>query len=384
MSQDFEIKILNQLSFPKIGYPLCDLTGHRAAVQLLSPHVSLFYASREIAEQAWFGIMSKIGHLIGPLQMDAPLVGTSEERARREKSIEATKRSIIEFCLSESSKLMSMEKYPLAIPAAIQALKFCRDLDGDKSISVVEPNLHLGQSFLSVKEYNKALENLTLARWIVLNRSDECSNKTRSRLHMLLGRVQYGLGNHEDAKEEFASSIFYSSRDSGPETIATSMGFYRLGEVFLIQGNIDPALAFFDKVVDIWYKYFTNLHRSLDPTFKMLPLKLAETKTFASNTTLEELNDEVISDGRRQLEHIFENRRRILGAKHIAVGEAQYTIGVFEYFLLNNLDLAEECITGASAVYENQLGKNHPSCAHVREMLKIVNTERLKQEIYDN
>ena len=240
--REFQIKSLTQLSFPKSGYPKCDLTGARAAVELITPYVTIYYASYELAENAWFGIVKKIDHLIAPLKEEAPIVGTQEERARRLKLIETSKRSLIEYCLSESSNLMSMEKYQLAIPAAVQALKYCEELDGEKSLSIVEPNLHLGQAFLGVKEFSKALENLSLARWIILN-NDNCSFKTRSRLHMLLGRVLTAQGSFEEAKNEYSEAIYYSSCYSGAEAVPTSMGYFRLGDVFLAQSSVDPGLG---------------------------------------------------------------------------------------------------------------------------------------------
>lgn len=127
------------------------------------------------------------------LEQQTEVIGTNIERNRYDKEVNESKKSLIHYCLTESSKSMSIENFSLAIPSAILALKYCKELHGEKSIEIVEPNLHLGQAFLSIKEYPKALEYLSLARWIVLN-SEECSSKTRSRLHMLLGRVHTAQG----------------------------------------------------------------------------------------------------------------------------------------------------------------------------------------------
>ncbi len=96
-----------------------------------------------------------------------------------------------------------------------------------------------------------------LARWIVLN-AEDCSDRTKSHLHMLIGRVHTAQGNFDGAKPEYANSIYYSSRYFGAESISTAIGYFRLGDVFLAEGNVESALAFFDKVVDIWFKYLTR------------------------------------------------------------------------------------------------------------------------------
>lgn len=69
-NKGFEIKILNQLSFPKTNSPhICLLTGHKASVQLISPQCTLYFASQQIAEQAWYGILHKIGLIYFPSEI---------------------------------------------------------------------------------------------------------------------------------------------------------------------------------------------------------------------------------------------------------------------------------------------------------------------------
>lgn len=114
--------------------------------------------------------------------------------------------------------MLSAQKYQLSFPAgstfenvslssfcansilyylAYQALKFCKDIDGDKAISLVEPYMQLSQSCLGLKQFSKAEEYLSLARWIVLN-TPTCSDKIKTRLHMLKGRVAISQGKSQD------------------------------------------------------------------------------------------------------------------------------------------------------------------------------------------
>ena len=348
--------------------------------------ICLSYASEELAEQSWTGIVKKIAHLLTPLIKPAPIVGTQEERNRRSHNIILSKRSLIEFCLNESSNLMSVHKYKLAFPAAIQALKFTKEVDGEKSVAMVEPYLQLSQAALGLKELNKAEEYLALARWIVLNNKD-CSDIVKSRLYMLKGRVSTALGNFEAAKPDFSDAIYHASRCYGAESIVASIGYFRLGDIFLAQGNVECALAFFDKVVDIWYKYLSELHRgdktaadvpSFDDQSGVLSEQSASKKinlgagTQPEPVTNQQLTDENLAEGRNQLEMVFEHRRRLLGNGHIATGEVQYTLGLFEFFLLFNETAAEGFILSALRSYEMQLGPSHPSTRHVNSMLLVV------------
>jgi len=53
-------------------------------------------------------------------------------------------------------------------------------------------------------------------------------------------------------------------------------------------------------------------------------------------------------------------------------GEVQYTLGLFEYFLLGNDTRAEAFILSAVNAYELQLGATHPSTKHVHMLLQLV------------
>lgn len=373
LSSDEEYRIipLNMLAFRDI--PRCDLTGARATVLLQTHFNQIYYTNEEMAEQAWFGIIKKIDHLIAPLLAPAPIVGTSEERARRHAATLQSKRSLIEYCLTESSNLLSIKKYQYAVPAAIQALKFSKECDGDRSLAVVEPYLQLTQAYLGLEQLGKAQEFLALARWLVLN-SEECEDRVRARMYMLMGRVNTALGKFEDAKPEFANAIYYMAKYQGAEAVATSMGYFRMGDVFLAQGQVECALAFFDKVVDIWYKYLSALH---NPDNEANP---DGTVDLNMPIELESLTEEQLSDGRAQLDQILDTRKQLLGVNHVATGEVEYTIGLFEFFLLGNEANAELFMSSAMATYTSTLGEAHPSTRHVVSVMNLVKLQRERKE----
>lgn len=288
--------------------------------------------------------------------------------------------------MAESSRLLSTHKFQLAIPATIQALKYSKDVDGESSLAVVEPYLHLAHASLGLQQLSQAEDHLSFARWIVLNNSAECSNRTRARLHQLMGRGLMAKGGFEEAKREFADCIFYCSRHHGAESIPTSIGYFRLGDVFLAQGNVENALAFFDKFVDIWYKYLSNLHSSHDIDMSKTR-KISYTDVAGKNdgfaASEEEpasISEEDLTDGYEQLSQILENRRRLLGSNHIATGEAEYTMGLFEFFLLKNDIAAEDFVTTAQKTYQAQLGNSHPSTAHVASVLAMIHQSIIQKQ----
>lgn len=57
---DYSINKLNLLAFPKNSLPICELTGARANVELVTKYYTLYYASSQLAIEAWESIIHKI------------------------------------------------------------------------------------------------------------------------------------------------------------------------------------------------------------------------------------------------------------------------------------------------------------------------------------
>lgn len=102
----YRIEPLNTLAFPKGAAPRCELTGLPASVQCVTPHITLYYATREHAEQAWHGIMHKISPLLAPLRAPSVVVGSEEDRAKRDYTLQMSKRALIDLCSQEASKFL--------------------------------------------------------------------------------------------------------------------------------------------------------------------------------------------------------------------------------------------------------------------------------------
>ena len=336
--------------------------------------------SEVAARQAWLGIICKISHLLTPLRADPPIIGTAEEREARVKHIIICKRSLISFCLAEAASLISAQKYDLAVPAATQALQLTKDLDGELSVAVVEPMLQLSQAHLGLNLLRQAEEYLALARWNVLNAAAEaspCSDCVLARLHMLQGRVLTAQGNFNAAKDELAQSIYFSSKFFGAESCTTSIGYYRLGDVFLAQGDKVSTLAFFDKVVDIWYKLLiTSLTAATaEDAAPAAPPSSSSYSTLLdpnSSVTKEVPSAEVLVEGRFHLSQILAVRQASIGDTHIATGEVLYTIGLFEFLYLKNATSALSFIASAREVYKSSLGDSHDSTLQVENVIRLI------------
>lgn len=348
----YKIEPINRLAFPRGQVPKCELTGLVATVQCVCDHITLFYATAEHAEQAWHGIVHKIAPLLGSLRA-VPVIGSEEERAKREYTLLMCKRALIDLCQQEANKFLVQGSYDLAIPGAIQALVFSKDVFGAGSIEMVPPYLLLSEANLCLGRLQSAEEFLSLANWSIL-KNPSCSNAIRSQLHRNFGKLYTTQSKFDEALQELARDIYCSSLEVGPEHIDTSAGYFLMANIFYAQRKVDSALTFYDKVVDVWYKFLASVRG--DP-------KLADA-----------FHGSQLSKGMDMLTRILTTRMNVLGESHIATGEAKYTIGLL-YLFVGEFSIARENLEGAREIYDSHLGPEHPSTKDVNQVIAQIDSK---------
>ena len=216
---------------------------------------------------------------------------------------------------------------------------------------MVPPYLQLAEANLGLGRFQQAEEFLSLANWSVLKNPD-CSNAIRSQLHRNFGKLYSAKGKLDEALQELAKDIYCSSLEVGPEHVDTSAGYYHMASIFYTQHRIENALAFYDKVVDIWYKFLASVRNDTE---------LAES-----------LSESQLQEGMDMLNFILQTRMKLLGQGHIATGEAKYTLGLL-YLFMGDKKMAHDCISTACEIYTKHLGPEHPSTRDVLEVLKHLN-----------
>lgn len=377
-TKPYKVVKLNTLAFPKGTLPKCELTGVPAQVAFVTPHVTLYYATREHALDAWHGIMHKIGPLLGPLRTESAAVGTEEERAKRAYTMELSKKALVDVCSQEASKFLVQQRYALAVPGALVALKFLKEIFGNGAVvETIRPYSQLAEANLGLGRFTKAQEFLTIAQQIIAKNPD-CSNNVRSQLHRNLGKLHFANGNLEDALIELSHDIYCSALDSGPEHVDAAPGYFHAASVFYAQHKIENALAFYDKVVDVWFRFLVAARQSDDDQFAVQP--------------------SVLTEAQHMLAHILAIRMKLLGDNHIASGEAKYTLGLLLLFAAasssappassseEEADLQESSslpgasqearhhIESAFAIYVEHLGPDHPSAVDIKQVLDCLPT----------
>ncbi|RKO86379.1 hypothetical protein BDK51DRAFT_24407, partial [Blyttiomyces helicus] len=220
------------------------------------------------------------------------VLGSEEERSHREKQTRHRQVQLLEITQTEAHKKLFEGQYDLAIPAALQALRFAMDVYGQNSIEIVPSYLLLGEASIGLQQYTQAEDYLSLAKWAVL-KAEHCAHGIRAQLHRNFGLLYSSQGNYEEALNQLAQDvrqwggggestdrisscrltfvfnlqIYHASLTRGPEHISVSGGYFQLGNVFHKQNRIDHATAVFDKVVSIWKSALKSLAEPLGERF---------------------------------------------------------------------------------------------------------------------
>ena len=348
----FELLPVNMLAQPKDVKLICEVTGAPATVQLITPYLTLYFATRTDAEIAWSGILHKIIPLLGPIRSAPAVIGSEEERARRQYTLEVSKRALIDLTKNEAANLLARGQFQLSIPGALQSMSFIKDVHGDQSVELVPAYLLLAEANLGLRRYKAAEEYLSLANWSVLQ-NPECSNLIRSQLHRNFGKLYAGQGKHAEALKQLAHDVYFSSLEVGPEHVDTAAGYFHMANIFASQNRVENGLAFYDKVVDIWYKFLANVR---------------------SNTQdIDVLGEAQIAEAMDMLKNVWQIREKFLGNEHIATGESRFTLGLL-YLFVGETQAALGHISVARTIYTMHLGDEHPSTLDVASVLTQLST----------
>ena len=155
---------------------------------------------------------------------------------------------------------------------------------------------------------------------------------------------------------ELSKDIYCSSLEVGPEHVDTAPGYFHAATVFYTQHRIENALAFYDKVVDIWYKFLASVRNDADLAGSIGEAQLHEAMDM--------------------LDHVLQTRVKLLGDGHIASGEAKYTLGLLHLFA-GNEEKALEAVREACATYLKHLGPDHVSTRDIQDVLEQLSVRTL-------
>jgi tetratricopeptide (TPR) repeat protein len=284
---------------------------------------------------------------------------------------------VIEIGKTEARRNLLAGKFAYAVPGGLQALRLTTDLHGAGGIEVVPPYLLLAQATTGLKKYKQAEEYLSLAKWSVL-KHPQCSDALKSQLYRNFGKLYVSQGDPERALGNFANAVYYSALAVGPEHIDTTTGYFQMGTIFHGEGRLEAALAMFDRVADVWYKFLSSRVPRPRSGSAGGDGDGASTDEDGEDELVEpELDELAGTEAAEMLDTIIAIREQHLGITHTATGEAHYILALI-LKRLGKIEKALERMQRALAVYEDTLGADHATTVSVKNAL-----EQLEQEYFN-
>jgi tetratricopeptide (TPR) repeat protein len=342
---------LDPLALPKGTKLVCELCGKTANRRCDACGV-VYYCSEEHQITDWEGIHEKICQMLVPVLAKSRVLGSEDERREREQILTEMKRELLELCTTESQKHLHEDDFELAIPPALQAVRFAQDLYGPGSIELVPEYLLLGEASIGLSRFQQAEEYLSLGKYAIL-KQENCSNTLKSQLHRNFGKLYARQGKHRQAIEQLAHDVYASSLDVGPDHINVVGGYFQLAKVFASIGQHDHSLAFFDKVAAIW-------HDAL--------LEAIEALHFSQQELIDEAEAAECS---QMLMKILSTRQLRLGQHHEKTAHAHECLGLF-YLYTFDFPKSASYFNQALELYEDAHGPDHRSVQTMRERIDQV------------
>ena len=108
----------------------CELCSQTATLLCSTCRVT-FYCSQSHLRIDAAGIHNKVCSLLGALRSLRPTLGSEDERQRRQLTIAMSHHALIDLCKHEAQRWIIKGQHELAVPGALQALRFSIELYGN-------------------------------------------------------------------------------------------------------------------------------------------------------------------------------------------------------------------------------------------------------------
>lgn len=364
----FRIEEISAMACPKGTAPRDEVNGGPAMCRMVTPKCTLYFISRADAEMAWQSIVHKVLPLIASTQT-SKVAGTKAERKQMERQVEKNCASIVEIAARETNTLLVEKQFRLAVPAALHCLFYSKRMYGAGSVDLVPCYCVLAEAYLGLQRLKPCERNLELANVIVM-KSPDCPSTLRSRVHRSYGKMLLAEGRYDEALKKLAQDIYDVSLALGPEHLETTEGYFTMARVFAAQNRHTATLAFFDKVVNIWFSFLASHWAQ------------REEERIGSSSAPDippGLDEKALYLAKEMMDEVLDTRRRYLGELHIATGEVKYTQGMLA-LVLGERAAAIHCLEEAAECYQQHLGDHDPATSELLGRLKQLREDALLDE----
>jgi tetratricopeptide (TPR) repeat protein len=296
------------------------------------------------------------------------MIGSEEERDRRAEELMGIRKELLEICTETAQKFLVQGKYELAVPGALQSLKFAIEVFGNEATELVPSYLLLAEANLGLRRLKIAEEFLSLANWNIL-KHPQAGSQMVSNLQRNFGRLYAAQQRYNEALRAFATDIYHSSLEFGPENIRSAPSYFHMGRVFQSHQKLDRAASFYTKVVDI---YSVSLESRLGSS------------GFGSNTAeSSDITPVEIEEAQEILKHVIEHRDKRgeedkSEAAKVDAAEGRYALGLILAYI-GELKQAKEAASLALEVLLALVGLEHKKTQSCQKLVEQLDKQEARE-----
>eukprot|EP00405_Crypthecodinium_cohnii_P010321 CAMPEP_0206436368 /NCGR_PEP_ID=MMETSP0324_2-20121206/10439_1 /ASSEMBLY_ACC=CAM_ASM_000836 /TAXON_ID=2866 /ORGANISM="Crypthecodinium cohnii, Strain Seligo" /LENGTH=368 /DNA_ID=CAMNT_0053903515 /DNA_START=81 /DNA_END=1187 /DNA_ORIENTATION=+ len=344
---------INRLSKAKGAKYLCEITG--APATLVCSECPVYFATKEHFDVWWRGIGNLIAQDIVVLRGPPKMIGSEEERHRRNEELMGIRKELLELCTETAQKFLVQGKYELAVPGALQSLKFAIEVHGSEATELVPSYLLLAEANLGLRRLKIAEEFLSLANWNIL-KHPQAGASLMSSLQRNFGRLYAAQQRYNEALQAFATDIYHSSLEFGPENIRSAPSYFHMGRVFQSHQKSYRATSFYTKVVEVYQKFLEAWmdESGGEPSSEITAVEIEEAIEIVKHITdyREKRAEEDPSDVART-----------------ETADGRYTLGLLQAYT-GDLSTAGENLNTALEVFLSTVGVSHDKTKNCRRRLE--------------
>lgn len=347
---------INQLARNKGVKYTCEITGSPAT--LVCSECPVYFATYDHFDVWWKGIGNLIAQDIVVLRAPPKMIGSEEERKRRAEELMGIRKELLELCTETAQKFLVQGKYELAVPGALQSLKFAIEVFGSEASELVPSYLLLAEANLGLRRLKIAEEFLSLANWNIL-KHPQASSSMMSNLQRNFGRLYAAQQRYNEALQAFATDIYYSSLEFGPENIRSAPSYFHMGRVFQSHQKAERASSFYTKVVDVYGKFLDTWMRS----------GTGEQSTEITSVEVEEAVEIV--------KHITEYHEKRLESERdadqcrLGLAEGRQVLGLLLAYT-GDMSTGRDYLNAAVETYQSVLGEEHAKSKQCQKHLETL------------
>jgi len=375
---------INQLARPKGVKYECEVCGKPATLKC--SECPTYYCTHEHFDIDWRGIRNLIAQDIVVLRERPKMIGSEEERDRRNEELMGIRKELLDLCTETAQKFLVQGKYELAVPGALQSLKFAIEVYGSEATELVPSYLLLAEANLGLRRLKIAEEFLSLANWNIL-KHPQAGSSMMSNLQRNFGRLYAAQQRYNEALNAFATDIYHSSLEFGPENIRSSPSYFHMGRVFQSHHKSDRAASFYAKVVEIYTSFLESWLNSESET-----QEIGVTGIGAAAPENFEISAVEVEEAIEIIKHISEYREKRgeddqSERAKTETAEGRYTLGLLHMYTADNPSAsfaersadhssARDCLVSALEAFLSILGIEHDRTKKCRQHL-----DRLEERI---